>query len=156
LFWVGTPRANTKGKEKTKTVRIIKKYPNRRLYDTKYSQYITLDDIHRLVKNKKPFQVIDTKNGSDLTRSTLLQIISHLEKQSQHMLTPDLLMAMIRYYDEPMVSLLSRYLEHSLAVFREHQADLKSPMNTLLDKKSQINLLHDLAKESISDWLVKK
>lgn len=140
----------------TTKVRIIKKYPNRRLYDTKYSQYITLDDIHRLVKNKKSFQVIDAKKGTDITRSTLLQIISHLEKQSQPMLTPELLKAIIRHYDDPMVSLFSRYLEHSLSVFREHRADLKSPMNALLDKKSQLNMLHDLAEDSISDWLKNK
>jgi len=147
---------NQNGTDTTTKLRIIKKYPNRRLYDTKYSQYITLDDIHRLVKNKKSFQVIDAKTGSDITRSTLLQIISQLEKQSQSMLTPDLLKAIIRHYDDPMVSLFSRYLEHSLSVFREHQADLKSPMNTLLDKKSQLNLLHNLAEESISDWSKKE
>jgi len=136
--------------------RIIKKYPNRRLYDTKYSQYITLDDIHRLVKNEKDFQVVDANNGNDLTRSTLLQIITLQEKQNHSILTPDLLKTVIRYYDDPMHGLLSRYLEHSLMVFREHQADLKSPMNALLDRNSQVNLLHDLAEDSISNWPFKK
>jgi len=140
----------------TKPPRIIKKYPNRRLYDTRYSQYITLDDLLRLVKNEKDFQVIDAKNGNDLTRSTLLQIITLQEERSHPLLTADLLKSMIRYYDDSMHGLLSRYLEHSLAVFSEHQADLKSPMKSLLDKKTQVNLLHDLAEDSISDWSQKK
>ncbi len=124
-------------KKTTKHYRIIKKYPNRRLYDTKYSQYITLDDTLRLVRNEKGFKVVDAESGADLTRSTLLQIIAQQEKNTHPLLTPDLLMSMIRYYDDPMHGLLSRYLEHSLAVFQEHLADLKSPMNSLLDKKTR-------------------
>jgi len=148
--------SSNNNEKSTTPPRIIKKYPNRRLYDTRYSQYITLDDILRLVKNKKSFQVIDAKNGNDLTRSTLLQIITQQEEHSHPLLTVDLLKSMIKYYDDPMHGLLSRYLEHSLSVFNEHQADLKSPMNSLLDKETQINLLHDLAEDSITDWPQKK
>jgi len=85
-----------------------------------------------------------------------LQIITLQEKQNHSILTQDLLKTVIRYYDDPMHGLLSRYLEHSLMVFREHQADLKSPMNALLDRNSQVNLLHDLAEDSISNWPFKK
>jgi polyhydroxyalkanoate synthesis repressor PhaR len=136
--------------------RIIKKYPNRRLYDTRHSQYITLEDVHNLVKSEKSFQVIDAKNGNDLTRSTLLQIINLQEEQSQPLLTTDLLHSIIGFYDDPMHSMLSRYLEHSIAVFRDHQADLKSPLNSLLGSDTQINLLHDLAENSITEWQSKK
>ena len=137
---------------KSNEQRIIKKYPNRRLYDTQHSQYITLVDVHNLVKNEKSFQVIDAKNGNDLTRSTLLQIINLQEEQSQPLLTTDLLHSIIGFYDDPMHSMLSRYLEHSISVFRDHQADLKSPLNSLLGSDTQINLLHDLAENSIADW----
>ena len=136
--------------------RIIKKYPNRRLYDTKESQYITLEDLRRLVKHEKIFQVIDAKSGVDLTRATLLQIIYQQEEQTYPLLTPELLKSIIGFYDDPMHSMLSRYLEHSISVFREHQVDLKSPLNSLLSSETQINLLHDLAEETITNWQDKK
>jgi len=132
--------------------RIIKKYPNRRLYDTKHSQYITLNDIHRLVKREKKFQVINAKTGQDITRSILLQILFQQEEQTHPLLTSDLLQSIIGFYDDPMHSMLSRYLEHSISVFRDHQADLKSPLNSLLGSETQINLLHDLAEETITNW----
>lgn len=133
-------------------LRIIKKYPNRRLYDTKYSQYITLEDIHSLVKSNKAFQVFDNLSGEDLTRNTLLQIINQQEEQSHPLLTSDLLQSIIGFYNDPMHGMLSRYLEHSISVFRDHQADLKSPMNSLLASKAQANLLHDLAESTMKDW----
>ena len=133
--------------------RIIKKYPNRRLYDTQESQYITLDDIHRMVRRENDFQVIDAKTGADLTRATLLQIIYQQEEQAHPLLTSELLKSILGFYDDPMHSMLSRYLEHSISVFRDHQADLKSPLNSLLASQTQINLLHDLAEETITDWL---
>ena len=136
--------------------RIIKKYPNRRLYDTKESQYITLDVLRRLVKHEKTFQVIDAKSGVDITRATLLQIIYQQEEQTYPLLTSELLKSIIGFYDDPMHSMLSRYLEHSISVFREHQVDLKSPLNSLLGSETQINLLHDLAEETIIDWQDKK
>ena len=132
--------------------RIIKKYPNRRLYDTKFSQYITLEDLHKLVKSEESFQVIEASSGNDLTRSILLQIIHQQEELNHPLLTADLLKAIIAFYDDPMSSMLSRYLEHSITVFRDHQADLKSPLNSLLGSETQIHLLHDLAEKSIDDW----
>ena len=132
--------------------RIIKKYPNRRLYDTKFSQYITLEDLHKLVKSEESFQVIEASSGNDLTRSILLQIIHQQEELNHPLLTADLLKAIIAFYDDPMSSMLSRYLEHSITVFRDHQADLKSPLNSLLGSETQIHLLHDLAEQSIDDW----
>ncbi|MCP3673381.1 MAG: polyhydroxyalkanoate synthesis repressor PhaR [Gammaproteobacteria bacterium] len=136
--------------------RIIKKYPNRRLYDTKESQYITLDNLRRLVKHEKVFQVIDAKSGVDLTRATLLQIIYQQEEQTYPLLTFELLKSIIGFYDDPMHSMLSRYLEHSISVFRDHQADLKSPLKSLLDSETQINMLHELAEETITNWQDKK
>lgn len=136
----------------TTETRIIKKYPNRRLYDTKHSKYITLKDVHNLVLAEVPFNVIDVKNGNDLTRATLLQIFNTLEDDSHPLFTSDLLKTVIGFYDDPMHSMLSRYLEHSIAVFRDHLADLKSPINSLLESKTQLNVLHDLAERSIEEW----
>lgn len=135
--------------------RIIKKYPNRRLYDTKYSHYITLVDVHDLVRNDVIFNVIDAKTGDDLTRSTLLQIIYDQEEHNLPLITPELLKSIISFYDDPMHSMFSRYLEHSIAVFKEHLVDLKSPLNSLLRSGTQVNQLHDLAEEGFESWKVK-
>lgn len=135
--------------------RIIKKYPNRRLYDTKYSHYITLHDVHDLVRNNVLFHVIDAKTGADLTRSTLLQIIYDQEEHNLPLITPELLKSIIGFYDDPMHSIFSRYLEHSIRVFKEHLVDLKSPLNSLLKSDTQVNQLHDLAEESFESWLAR-
>ncbi|MFT5452949.1 MAG: polyhydroxyalkanoate synthesis repressor PhaR [Enterobacterales bacterium] len=132
--------------------RIIKKYPNRRLYDTKYSHYITLVDVHDLVRNKVTFHVIDAKTGDDLTRSTLLQIIYDQEEHNLPLITPELLKSIIEFYDDPMHSMFSRYLEHSIAIFKEHLVDLKSPLNSLLRSGTQVNQLHNLAEEGFDSW----
>jgi len=96
--------------------------------------------------------VINAKTGQDITRSILLQILFQQEEQTHPLLTSDLLQSIIGFYDDPMHSMLSRYLEHSISVFRDHQADLKSPLNSLLGSETQINLLHDLAEETITNW----
>ncbi|PCJ49550.1 MAG: polyhydroxyalkanoate synthesis repressor PhaR [Gammaproteobacteria bacterium] len=134
--------------------RIIKKYPNRRLYDTKYSHYITLHDVHDLVRNDVSFHVIDVKTGADLTRSTLLHIIYDQEEHNLPLITSELLKSIIGFYDDPMHSLFSRYLEHSITVFKEHLVDLKSPVNSLLKSEAQVNQLHDLAEDSLESWKV--
>ena len=145
---------NKKIEQNKNKQRIIKKYPNRRLYDTKHSQYITLDDVLKLVINEKSFQVIDAKSGKDLTRTTLLHIIYEQEENTHPLFTSDLLKSIIGFYNDPMHGMLSRYHEHSITVFRERQADLKSPLNSLLTSDTQANLLHDLAEKSIEDWQV--
>lgn len=132
--------------------RLIKKYPNRRLYDTKYSQYITLQDIEKLVKTKQIFKVVDAKTGEDLTRSTLLHLIYEKEEHTYPLFTADLLQSVVCFYDDAMHGMFSRYLEHCVAVFKEHQTDLKSPMNSLLGSKEQLKQLHDLAESGHHDW----
>lgn len=104
------------------TTRVIKKYPNRRLYDTEESHYITLADIRDLVINGIDFTVIDKKSGDDITRSILLQVISEQEAHSEAILSKDFLSQVIRAYDTVMPSLMGRYLEQSVALFvsQEH------------------------------------
>src|SRR5256885_16823784 len=79
-------------------LRIIKKYPNRRLYDTEISSYITLEEVRQLVLDGETFEVRDAKSGEDLTRSVLLQIIAEHEEHGQPMLSPQLLSHIIRSY----------------------------------------------------------
>ncbi|CAB1368760.1 polyhydroxyalkanoate synthesis repressor PhaR [Denitratisoma oestradiolicum] len=102
--------------------RLIKKYPNRRLYDTKTSSYITLADVKGLVLQHEEFQVVDAKSGEDLTRSILLQIILEEEAAGSPMFTADILAQMIRFYGNAMQGMMGKYLENNLKAFTEMQA----------------------------------
>ena len=101
--------------------RIIKKYPNRRLYDTETSTYITLAEVKDLVLQYKPFQVQDAKSGEDLTRAILLQIILEEESGGVPMFSTDMLANIIRYYGHAMQGLMGSYLERSIFTFHEAQ-----------------------------------
>src|SRR5436853_2664446 len=101
--------------------RIIKKYPNRRLYDTETSTYITLAEVKELVLQYKEFQVQDAKSGEDLTRSILLQIILEEESGGVPMFSQDMLANIIRYYGHAMQGLMGSYLERSIIAFHEAQ-----------------------------------
>ena len=79
------------------TTRVIKKYPNRRLYDTEESRYITLADVKELVMNKVDFEVIDKKSGEDITRTILLQVISEQEQSGEPIMSRDFLSQIIRH-----------------------------------------------------------
>ena len=103
------------------TPRIIKKYPNRRLYDTETSTYITLAEVKDLVLQYKDFKVQDAKTGDDLTRSILLQIILEEESGGVPMFSSDMLANIIRYYGHAMQGLMGSYLERSIHAFHEAQ-----------------------------------
>ena len=91
-------------------IRIIKKYPNRRLYDTEISSYITLEEVRQLVIDGENFQVRDAKSGDDLTRSVLLQIISEHEERGSPMFTTQLLSQVIRFYGDSLQGFMGSYL----------------------------------------------
>ena len=111
--------------------RIIKKYPNRRLYDTETSTYITLAEVKDLVLGYKDFQVQDAKTGDDLTRSILLQIILEEESGGVPMFTEAMLANIIRYYGHAMQGLMGSYLERSIHAFHEAQKRFQAQTNTL-------------------------
>lgn len=102
-------------------MRIIKKYPNRRLYDTETSTYITLAEVKQFVLEYQTFQVQDARTGEDLTRSILLQIILEEESGGVPMFTADMLANIIRYYGHSMQGLMGNYLERSIHAFAEAQ-----------------------------------
>jgi polyhydroxyalkanoate synthesis repressor PhaR len=106
------------------TDRIIKKYPNRRLYDTDTSSYITLTEIKQLVMDSEPFIVLDAKTGEDLTRSILLQIILEEESQGSPMFTAPVLANVIRFYGHTMQGFMGGYLEKNMQALM----DMQSPM----------------------------
>jgi polyhydroxyalkanoate synthesis repressor PhaR len=104
--------------------RTIKKYPNRRLYDTEESRYITLADIRRLVLEKIDFVVIDKKSEEDITRSILLQVISEQEEAGEPLFSRDFLSQAIRSYGT-MQGLVSSYMEQSLKLFMGQQQQMR-------------------------------
>jgi len=108
--------------------RLIKKYPNRRLYDTRTSAYITLVDVKDLVLGHEDFQVVDAKSGEDLTRSILLQIILEEESGGMPMFTSDLLAQMIRFYGNAMQGMMGQYLESNIGAFSEMQRKMQDQM----------------------------
>lgn len=113
---------------------LIKKYPNRRLYDTSQSKYVNLEYIRQLVTDHRDFQVLDSKTGEDLTKSILLQIISESEtSESQSLLTNTLLKQLIRFYGSDMQSFVPQYLEQSLSSFVEQQDAVQGMMKNLVE-----------------------
>lgn len=106
------------------TPRIIKKYPNRRLYDTATSSYITLAEVKQLVMDRTPFVVREAKSNDDLTRAILLQIILEEEAGGAPMFTEPVLANIIRFYGHAMQGFMGSYLEKNVQAFTEMQAKL--------------------------------
>ena len=104
--------------------RIIKKYPNRRLYDTELSRYITLADVRDLLMKGNQIRVLDTANDTDITRSILLQIMLEEESGGEPLFSANMLAQIIRFYGGTLQGLFARYLEHSLDTFAEQQRKL--------------------------------
>ena len=107
--------------------RTIKKYPNRRLYDTVESRYITLDDIRALVLGRVDFVVIDKKSQGDITRSILLQVIAEQEHGGEPLMSRDFLSQMIRSYGGAMRGMVGSYLEQSLKLFANQNGHVPPP-----------------------------
>ncbi len=131
-------------------MRILKKYPNRRLYDTTDSHFVTLEDVKQLVLRHEEFAVEDSKTGKDLTSAVLLQIISEMEDSGKEtLLTNKLLQQLIRFYGSGMQGLLSQYLEQSLAAFLDQQDGLQRHMKQLIDA-SPINILKKMSEQNMN------
>lgn len=119
--------------------RLIKKYPNRRLYDTKTSTYITLADVKTLVLQNEPFDVVDAKSGENLTRSILLQIILEEEAGGAPMFTADVLAQVIRFYGNAMQGMLGKYLENNVRAFVDMQSKFKEQSRSISGDNSAMN-----------------
>ena len=104
--------------------RVIKKYPNRRLYDTVESRYITLADVRRLVVDRIEFVVVDKKNSADITRSILLQVIAEQEHLAEPILSQEFMVSVIRSYGTAMQSQVSPHLENSLRQLLNQQQQM--------------------------------
>lgn len=107
---------------------IIKKYANRRLYNTQSSSYITLDYLAKLTREGKDFKVVDAKTGDDITHNILTQIIMEEEASGQQMLPVSFLRELISMYGNSMQSMIPHYLEASMDAFRKNQEKFQSAM----------------------------
>lgn len=112
---------------------LIRKYANRRLYDTSKSRYVTMDDLLAMVRAKVDFRVEDATSGQDLTRPTLLQIICDIEGNGNAMLPISVLQQLIQSYDGTTEPILARYLERVMSAFQRHQRSAEDALNSSLD-----------------------
>lgn len=133
------------------TPRVIKKYPNRRLYDTDISSYITIEDVRQLVLEGEVFEVRDAKSGEDLTRSVLLQIISEHEERGQPMFSTQLLSQVIRFYGDSLQGFMGGYLERSMQNFLDQSTQFRNQLNGLMGQ-SPWNLVNDLSERNLELW----
>ena len=132
--------------------RIIKKYPNRRLYDTDVSRYITVADVRDLVMQGVEFKVVDANSSEDLTRPTLLQIILEQESGGQPLFTADILSKMIRFYGDSVQGVFSTYLEKSLELFVEQQTKLQRQVRDMISGNTPFELMADLTQRNLDIW----
>lgn len=137
---------------------IVKKYANRRLYDTGRSSYVTLEDLCEMVQEGHDFIVVDAKTGEDLTRSVLTQIIVEQESQEGNNLLPtNFLRQLISFYDGKMQGLVPEYLEQSIKALTDHQEKFRTQMNKSMGNMGNIGgmfsglqALEDIQKKNVA------
>ena len=112
--------------------RVIRKYPNRRLYDTVESRYVTLADVRRLVVERVDFVVLDRKTQQDITRSILLQVIAEQEGGAESLMSRDFLSQVIRTYGSGVQDFVGRYLDESLQLFTREQRELRDRFKSVV------------------------
>lgn len=135
-------------------VRVIKKYPNRRLYDTEISRYITLQEVRQLVLQNIDFKVHDKNSEEDITRSILLQVIAEEEEGGgQPFFSTELLTRIIRFYGDPMQASISRYLEMSIQLFVQKQHQFSDQLRQMLGQVQQpVQVLREMAEQNVPIW----
>ena len=138
--------------EDNQALRVLRKYTNRRLYDTSKSCYITLEDVKQLVLDNVQFEVQDSKTGSDLTRNILLQIISEQEGESAGMLTNQVLQQLIRFYGDSMQGMMRQYLEQSIGSFLSQQDRIREQMESMIDAANPLNMMNKFAGQNMAMW----
>lgn len=129
---------------------VIKKYANRRLYNTATSSYVTLQDLSHMVKRDEEFQVFDAKTGEDITRSVLTQIIVEEEAKGQTMLPVNFLRQLISFYGDNLQSVLPTYLEAAMQHFARNQEELQAQMQKAFGELSPFKMFEDMARQNMA------
>lgn len=132
--------------------RVIKKYPNRRLYDTQESKYVTLNDVRKLVLEGIPFQVIDKKSDEDITRSILLQIIIEQEEVGEPLFSTDVLEQIIGFYGNSVQGVAGDFLGQSLKLFREQQQRFQNQMREAMQANPVSSALGEMTRQNLELW----
>jgi len=132
-------------------IRVIKKYPNRRLYDTEISSYITIEDVRQLIIDGVAFEVRDARSGDELTRQVLLQIISEHEQDGEPMLSTQLLSQIIRFYGDSLQGFMGSYLERSMQAFLDQQQQFRSQIGGALGQ-TPWTMMNQLTERNLSMW----
>ena len=132
-------------------LRIIKKYPNRRLYDTEQSKYITVADLRALITDGIDIEVQDAGNGDDITRSVLLQIINDQENKDEPMFTTEILTRMIRFYGGQSQHMFTDYLGKSLEVFLEQHQTYQNSLTEMFEQ-SPMHSLTEITRRNMEIW----
>jgi polyhydroxyalkanoate synthesis repressor PhaR len=133
------------------TPRVIRKYPNRRLYDTVESRYVTLADIRRLVVERIDFVVLDRKSQQDITRSILLQVIAEQEGAGESLMSRDFLSHVIRTYGSGLQDFVARYLDESIRQFAREQRELRERVKSTIGV-DPIETVTSLAQKNYQRW----
>ena len=128
----------------------IKKYANRRLYNTATSSYVTLDHLAQMVKDGTEFVVYDAKSGDDITRSVLTQIIVEEEAKGQNLLPIGFLRHLISFYGDSLQGLVPKYLEHSMQAFARNQEQMRHYMQDTLDGLFPFGQFEEMGKQNMA------
>ena len=131
--------------------RTIKKYANRRLYDTQASRHVTLNGIRELVASGEDVVVMDDTSGEDITRSILLQVISEQEQGGRPILSADMLKHIIRFYGNPLQELMGGYLERSMEGFMNQQKILQDQIQKTMGATSS-GTMQSIAQKNVEAW----
>lgn len=129
---------------------VIKKYANRRLYNTESSSYVTLDYLSQLVKDGKDFVVYDAKTGEDLTRSVLTQIIFEEESKGQNLLPIKFLRQLIRFYGDSLETALPQYLDMSMERFCHDQESMREHMLGAFGNQAMMKPFEEMARQNVA------
>ena len=131
--------------------RIIRKYANRRLYDTEASRHINKDDVRKLIAAGKDVRIVEDGSGDDITRSVLLQLVAEQELGGKPVLSDQMLTQIIRFYDHPMQGVLGSYLQQSFETFLQQQSTLQEQMTELM-RSGPFAVMKDVAKQNMEAW----
>ena len=132
--------------------RVIKKYPNRRLYDTAESKYVTLNDVRKLVLDGVGFCVIDKKSGDDITRNILLQIIIEQEDEGEPLFTTDVLEQIIGFYGGSVQDVAGDLISQSLDLFRKQQEQFGNQVREAMEANPMSSVLGEMTKQNMEMW----
>lgn len=135
-----------------KKPRIIKKYANRRLYDTEASKHVTLSNIREMIVDGSDIQIIEDTTGDDITRPLLLQIIVEQEQSGgQPILTELLLAQLIRFYGNPMQGMMAEYLQKSVSTFVSQQRTVQNQMQDMLSN-TPLDTMREMVTQNMKTW----